>query len=42
MVRVSIWSKLNVQMMKWFLVFNGPIKFGAGAKTGRCWSLSWN
>jgi len=32
LVRVSIWSKPDVQMMKWFSVFNGPIKFGAGAK----------
>jgi len=31
-VQQSLWSKPSVQIIQWFLVFNGPNRSGAGAK----------
>jgi len=35
----GLWSEPIVQIIQWFLVFNGPNRSGAGAKNFRCLEL---
>jgi len=37
--RHSLWNKPMVQIIQWFLVSNGPNRFGIGAKNFRCLEL---
>jgi len=38
-LRHSLWGKRVVQIKRWFLVFNGPNRSGAGAKRFLCLKL---